>query len=243
MTGRRLQFQMENTLNMGRFLEANGKYEQAIEKYTKICLETEKILKENLNSEVDIRWTIYSLGYISEIYANKHDFHKALLWRDAQAGFLEFLNDLQKNDSEENISTEEKNSKFLELFQLVHAAHDDREVIESVKRIIKQNEEAKQKEQRADIMKQMRELEERHREQMNQSKIYHFAELLIDHPIIAAIIFGFIIMAILLSLLYFVPKPRGRAVPIGDLSQDVRAIEQAITRLRSAAKQKHEKEL
>ena len=230
---------VQNTFNMAQFLEVNGKVDQAIKKYIDVCLDSEKLIRENPGSDVDMKWAIYALGYISDIYGERRDFHKGILWRNAQAGFLEFLNEIKTKELE--LSLEEKNKKFLEIFKLVHEANQDDQVGESVKKIIKQNEEMqKEEQQREDVLKRMRELEAKHHEEMRESRIVRAVDMIVDHPVVTGLGIGLVFLMVMLALLYFMTKRHPRRAWSPEVEEQMKAFQEYVARFEKTKKEKAE---
>ncbi|OHT11151.1 hypothetical protein TRFO_01046 [Tritrichomonas foetus] len=126
---------IENYFRMAQALNAQGKYDLAIQKYLKVCQTTESVLKSNSDVDVELVWTIYSLGYISDIYSSQKIFNKALLFRNTQEKFLSFLKDannadLSDPDLNNKVSTEKstkvngKMESLLRLFENIQIAID-----------------------------------------------------------------------------------------------------------------------
>lgn len=213
---------VENTFRMAQVLQAKKDLEKAIEKYLLVCESIEKIVTLNPGANVEIHWAIFSLGAISDIYQDRQDYNKSLLFRNVQKDFLEFLQTQRGygNTKDEYVDDDEgdtdfitiatKTHSYMELFQKFHEAMDapEKPPPEDPQELMRKLKEARKKDEEAKIEQTIKLLNEAAEMRENEIKNSFWKRNLLritEHPVI----FVFIVLAIsILVILLWKSKPK-----------------------------------
>ena len=136
---------IENSFRMAQVLHIQNKDDMSIKKFLKVCELTENYIKNHLNDQVEIIWAIYSLEYISDIYAKRKQFHKALRFKNIQENLLEFLK--EKKCDFENMKIKCDTPGLINLFKEISKADisnnddpvfDQKRIVDKVKDILEE---------------------------------------------------------------------------------------------------------
>jgi hypothetical protein len=121
--------EVENTFRMAQVLGRTQRYGEAISRYIQVCESLERALRLDCTSPIDIRFAIFSLRAIADIYAAREDWPKSLAFRDCEQSFLHHINEHPATRLEDDpgalpdfaaitIQTE----LYLALFEKIHRA-------------------------------------------------------------------------------------------------------------------------
>ena len=234
---------IENTFRMGQVLEKKKDFKSALEKYIKVCTETERIVLLNPGAKVEIHWVVYALGFISDIYSEKKDFKKALAFRNVQNDFLQFLakkKNIRNNEDDEEDGTNLTNEDFIELAttstiykQLFEKFRETLEIPdkppqEDPKDLIKRIQEAKQKDEDAKAEEMIRLLNEVADSKEKELKNYFFKrniKRLTDHPVL----FVLFVVIIAIGIILFVKfKPKKKINIPGGIDAQIAYLEKYV---------------
>ena len=212
---------MENQFRMAQVLQAKKDYDFAIRKYIDLLLSVEKTIALNPGANVELQWPVLSLGNIADIYAEKQDYNKALLFRNSQNEFLLFMKEkkisMQSNsesDSDDNdtdfFEVATTGHKYQSLFKKVHEAIDAPEMKprESPEELAKRIIEAKQKEEEEkmeEIIRQLNEASQQREKEIQNSFIKRNVRRMTDHPVIFVLL---LLACTLLAVLWVQFKPK-----------------------------------
>lgn len=213
---------VENTFRMAQVLQAKKDFDKAIEKYLLVCESLEKIIAMNPGANVEIHWAIFSLGSISDIYQDRLDYNKSLLFRNVQKDFLEFLqtqkgygstkDEFAEDDDDDTdfISIATKSHSYMELFKKFHEAMEapEKPPPEDPQELMRKLREARKKDEEAKIEQTIKLLNEAAEMRENEIKNSFWKRNLLritDHPLI----FVFIVLTIsILIILIWKSKPK-----------------------------------
>ena len=234
---------IENTFRMGQVLEKKKDFKSALEKYIKVCTETERIVLLNPGAKVEIHWVVYALGFISDIYSEKKDFKKALAFRNVQNDFLQFLakkKNIRNNEDDEEDGTNLTNEDFIELAttstiykQLFEKFRETLEIPdkppqEDPKDLIKRIQEAKQKDEDAkaeEMIRLLNEVADSKEKELKNSFFKRNIKRLTDHPVL----FVLFVVIIAIGIILFVKfKPKKKINIPGGIDAQIAYLEKYV---------------
>ena len=210
--------QIENNFKIAQVLQIRKETEKSIRKYQDICFSLEKIIFNNPNSNVEIHYIPLSLSKLSDIYKEKEDFNKALLFMTCSRKFLEYIaNERSRHSSEKTFNEEggEENFQPLyeehslnELFQMMHSAFEAPDSLppKDPQEIISEFLSAKKRQEEEVVLSNLakvKRINEERKLRLANSRFERFVEWVNGHSVIVVfIIFLIFIVFLSLSFLY-----------------------------------------
>lgn len=202
-----LVMSVEAIFKKAAVLKATGQLQEAFNKYMATWQKTEEIAREHSDATIDLRCAAMALGFISDHYADRHDFRNATAWRTAQEGFAIFMRD---NGTE---PAAEKRDEVLELFEMAHLAKDaavadskEMTEVESVRKgVMEESEDAEQI-----FRERLRRLGIEQADSMSKSWTVRMTSFIAEYPYIILFAFGLIgIIAAVSVAASWKPIPEG----------------------------------
>jgi len=220
---------IENTFRMAQVLHKNKKYKESVDAFLKVCLQTEQVLLMNPGAKIEMHWVVFSLGFISDIYAEQSDYNKSKLFRDVQNDFLYLIknkkengvDDLEENDSptpDQFIQLATLGHQYQEIFSSLHKAIDepDKPPQEDHKELVRRIQEARKKDEEAraeEMIKMLNEAADNKEKELKNSFWKRNLKRLADHPL------AFVLIVVLIALsvvVYIKTKPKKKfSIPGG----------------------------
>jgi hypothetical protein len=201
---------IENTFRMAQVLHWKSDYNSAISRFLLVCDKLERALECDPSSVIDIRYAIFSLAALADIYAHREDWSKSLAFRECEQSFLHYLDenpDTRFEDADDEImpdfaSVATNVYQFLRLFQKIHEAVNlpDRisETPDQTAQRAKATLAAEEKAQTEEVIRLLTEPITRHQTDLTNSFWRRNLERAIDHPFVIAFILGLVIAVTLL---------------------------------------------
>lgn len=212
---------IRNKYNTAEVLQKIKNYEKAIEKYFEVCWDIEKILKFNISAGVDFYLPMFSIGKISDIFEEREEYKKSLIFRQIQNSFLVILkqkkdiDDRIRNGDDIDIELADVSSityDILNIFKQLRQAHDNinNSEYDSPQQLAKRINEAYQKDQQRKIEEFTRLLEKENEEREKKIKSSFWRRNvydMLDNPV-KFIIFLFFFAVFVMILLALRPRKK-----------------------------------
>lgn len=228
---------IENTFRMAQVLQKKKEYRTAIDKYLIVCEQTERVLIMNPGANVEIHWSVFSLGYISDIYAELKDYNKAVAFRNAQTAFLEFMQS-QKGGRNKDDSDDEQDiftvatlgHTYVRLFKKVHDAKDveEKPPEDTPEQLLKKLQDARRQDEENKIEETIRllnEAAEQNELEYKRSFWKRNMRRITDHPVI----FVIIVLTIAISVLLFIKfRPKKKINIPGGIDAQIAYLEKYV---------------
>ena len=234
---------IENTFRMAQVLQAKKDYSKAIDKFVLVCESIEKVIALNPGANVEIHWVIFSLGAIADIYQDRQDYNKSILFRNAQRGFLEYLQEqkslgravaLEVDDDDETdqdvITIASQSHSYMKLFEKVHeaVAEPEKPPPEDPKDLLRRLQEARKKDEEDKIEETIRLLNEaadQREKELKNSFWKRNLQRITDHPVMFVLVVLFVAFAIILYVKY---KPKKKVVIPGGIDAQMAYLEKYV---------------
>ncbi|OHT01920.1 hypothetical protein TRFO_31164 [Tritrichomonas foetus] len=226
---------------MAQVLQAKKDFDKAIDKFLLVCECTERVIAMNPGANVEIHWVVFSLGAISDIYQDRQDYNKSILYRNAQRAFLEFMQ-TQKgtnkstfatnsdSDDEDLITIATKSHSYMKLFESVHEAMKapEKPPPEDPQELMRKLQEARKKDEEEKIeqtIKLLNEAADAREKEIQNSFWKRNMQRITDHPVI----FVFIVLIISVCVILFVKfKPKKKINIPGGIDAQMAYLEQYV---------------
>jgi hypothetical protein len=197
---------------MAQVLQRQSDYDSAITRFILVCEKLERTLECDPSSVIDVRYAIFSLAAVADIYALREDWSKSLAFRECEQSFLHYLDDnpdIQFEDRDDDIlpdftSVATNAYQFLRLFQKIHEAvnipNKISETPDQTAERAKATLAAEQKAQTAEVIRLLTEPLALYKAQISNSFWRRNFERVLDHPFIVGLILS--VLAVVIIVLF-----------------------------------------